>query len=215
MSDFQTRIGQLSKRVLDLGKVVADLTAKRVALAPAAVDGDNAARSQLEELEAAATNATREAALVNDAIAELKKLAAQQQQQAVDTERMKRDAKAANISETILGIDAEIDATLARLRQMFEERRVLAGELRRTNTCDPHLVTRLHQRYGANAACYHAGLREYIGLELVTPEQVRPLTKSDNWLTWPRKGTDSQELEKQGNSHGNNQTQERSDSHDH
>jgi hypothetical protein len=204
MSDFQTRIGQLSKRVLDLGKVVADLTAKRVALAPAAVEGDNAARSQLEQLETAANNATREAGLVNDAIAELKKLAAQQQQQAVDTERQKRETKAARIGETILGLDSEIDTTLQRLRMMFEKRRVLAGELRKTNTCDPHLVMRLHQRYGANAACYAAGLREFIGLELVTPEQVRPLVKSDNWLTWPRKGTDSQELEKQGNSHGNN-----------
>jgi hypothetical protein len=214
MSDFQTRIGQLGQRVLDLGKVVTDLTAKRVALAPAAVEGDKAARSQLEQLEADASNATREAALVNDAIAELKKLAAQQEQQVVDKERQKRDAKAAKIGETILTIDAEIDATLERLRQMFEQRRALAGELRKTNTCDPHLVMRLHQRYGANAACYHAGLREFIGLELVTPEQVRPLTKSDNWLTWPRKGTDSQELEKQGNSHGNQNESKRSDEHE-
>jgi hypothetical protein len=213
MSDFQTRIGQLGQRVLDLGKVVADLTAKRVALAPAAVEGDKAARSQLEQLEADANNATREAALVNDAIAELKKLAAQQEQQVVDKERQKRDAKAAKIGETILTIDAEIDTTLSRLRQMFEERRALASELRRTNTADPYLVSRLHHRHAVTAALYHAGWREYVGLELITPEQVRPLTKSDSWLTWPRKGTDSQEQQKQGNSHGNQTPNERSDEH--
>jgi hypothetical protein len=210
--DLQT----LSSRVTELANTLSGAKARRAALALPALAGNKAAVKEIAEIDAQLGEIKKESALLSDGIEQLKLQAAQQQQQAVDKERQKREIKAAKIGETILGLDAEIDATLARLRQMFEQRRALAGELRRTNTCDPHLVMRLHQRYGPTAAAYAAGLREFIGMELVVPEQVRPLVKSDNWLTWPRKGTDSQELGKQGNSHGDNQTQiERSDSHDH
>ena len=207
--DLQT----LSARVTELAKTLSGAKARRASLALPALAGNASARKEIAEIDAQLGEIKKETALLSDGIEQLKLQAAEQAKAVVDTDHQKREIKAAKIGETILGIDAEIDTTLQRLRMMFEERRALAGELRKTNTCDPYLVSRLHHRHAVTAACYHAGWREYVGLELITPEQVRPLTKSDSWLTWPRKGTDSQEQQKQGNSHGNQTPNERSDEH--
>jgi hypothetical protein len=207
--DLQT----LSARVTELAKTLSGAKARRAALALPALGGNKQAVKEIAEIDAQLGEIKKESALLSDGIEQLKLQAAEQAKAVVDRETQKRLDKAAKIGETILTIDAEIDTTLGRLRQMFEERRALAGELRKTNTCDPYLVSRLHHRHAVTAACYHAGWREYVGLELITPEQVRPLIKSDSWLNWPRKGTDSQELQKQsGNSHGQ-ETNQRSDEH--
>jgi hypothetical protein len=208
--DLQT----LSVRVAELAKTLTGAKARRASLALPALAGNKAAVKEIAEIDAQLGEIKKESALLSDGIEQLKLQAAEQAKAVVDRETQKRLDKAAKIGETNLTIDAENDTTLGRLRQMFEQRRALASELRRTNTADPYLVSRLHHRHAVTAALYHAGWREYVGLELITPEQVRPLTKSDNWLTWPRKGTNSQEQQKQENSHAHQNEIKRSDDHD-
>jgi hypothetical protein len=199
----------LSGRVAELAKTLTGAKARRASLALPALAGNKAAVKEIAEIDAQLGEIRKESALLSDGIEQLKLQAAGQEKAVVDKETQKRLDKAAKIGETILTIDAEIDTTLGWLRQMFEQRRALAGELRRTNAADPYLVSRLHHRHAVTAALYHAGWREYVGLELITPEQVRPLTKSDGWLNWPRKGTDNQEQQKSGNSHGTQTETER------
>jgi hypothetical protein len=212
MTDFDTKIASLGQRITDLGRVVADLTVKRSALAPSAVDGDKQARAELEQLEVARTDAEKETGLIRDAIDQLKRLAAQAKEAAAARERGKREATAGKIAERILATDTEIDGLLKQLRQLFDQRRSMAVELKKTNCFDPYLVLKMHHRHAPTAACYHAQLREYISMELIIPEHQRSLVSSDVWLTWPIKAIDLQQ-QPQGNSHGKTETNERSDEH--
>jgi hypothetical protein len=211
--NFESKITSLTQRFADLGKVLADLKAKRTELAPAAVEGDKQARAELAQLDTASDAAAREGNLITTAIDQIKRLAAQAKEAAAAKERGKREATAAKIAERILATDAEIDGLLKQLRRLFEERRGMAVELRKTNCFDPYLVLKMHNRHAPTAACYAAQLREFISMELIIPEHQRSLASSDVWLTWPIKAIELQQ-QPQGNSHGNQtETQRKGNNH--
>jgi chromosome segregation ATPase len=208
MTDFETRIASLGQRIVDLGKVVTNLKEKRSELAPSAVEGDTQARAELQQLDVEASHAEQESGLIRDAIDQLKKLASQAKEAAAAREQQKREAAAQKVGAAILALDEQIDTALAQLCDCLAQRRAKASELGKLHFAEHHLVMRLHQRYGAtHAAAYH-GLRDYIGIEHVEPHHRRSLSDSDAWLR--KIGAYKQ----QGNSHGQTETNQRSDDHE-
>jgi hypothetical protein len=161
-TSFESKITALSQRIVDLGRVVTNLKEKRSELAPSAVEGNQQARAELAQIDVEASHAEKESELIRDAIDQIKRLAAQAKEAAAARERGKREAAAGKIAERILATDTEIDGHLTQLRQLFEQRRVMANELRKTNCFDPYLVLKIHNQHAPTAACYAAGLREYI-----------------------------------------------------
>jgi chromosome segregation ATPase len=204
-TSFESKISQLSQRIVDLGKVVTDLKGRRSALAPSAVEGDTQARAELQQIDAAHTHAEQESGLIRDAIDQLKKLAAQHKANAAAKEQQKRVDAAQKVGAQILALDEQIDTALAQLCDRLAQRRAKASELGKLHFAEHHLVMRLHQRYGAtHAAAYH-GLRDYIGIEHVEPHHRRSLSQSDAWL----RQIGAYKQQQSGNSHGQTETQER------
>ena len=113
--DLQT----LSARVTELAKTLSGAKARRASLALPALAGNASARKEIAEIDAQLGEIKKETALLSDGIEQLKLQAAEQAKAVVDRETQKRLDKAAKIGETILGIDAEIDTTLQRLREQI------------------------------------------------------------------------------------------------
>jgi hypothetical protein len=181
-TDFDQKIESLGQRITDLGRVVADLTVKRSALAPSVVDGDRKARAELEKLETDRTNAEKETGLIRTAIDQLKTLAQKAKDAAAAREQQKRVDAAAKLGAEILAYDEKIDNAMAQICQWLEQRRATAHELSKTRVADSHLVMRLVQRFGATQAAAFHGLRTFIGIEHVEPHHHRALADSDAWL---------------------------------
>ena len=210
MTDFETRIASLGQRIVDLGKVVTDLKGKRSALAPQAVEGDTQARTELQQIDEAASHAEQQSGLIRTAIDELKRLAQKAKDAAAAREQQKRVDAAQKVGAEILALDEQIDGLLKQLCQCLEERRAKASELNKLHFAEHHLVMRLHQRYGAtHAAAYH-GLRDYIGIEHVEPHHRRSLSDSDAWL----RKIGAYKQQQSGNSHEQTETQERRNDHE-
>jgi hypothetical protein len=182
MSSFEDKIDALGQRLASLSRMLADLKVQRSELAPSVVDGDQQARAELQKVDVAHTHAEKESGLIRDAVEQLKVLAAQHKANVAAKERQNLEAAAQKLGEAILKLDAEIDGMLGRMRECFEQRRATATELGKLRVADPHLVMRLHQRYGPTAALVFNNLNTFCGVEHIEPHHRRSLSDSDAWL---------------------------------
>jgi hypothetical protein len=181
MADYASKIAQLSARVVDLGKTIADARARRTTLALQAVEGDKAAVKAAAQIDDTIATADRELALVGDAVEQLKKLEAEHQVETEAKYRKQREADAEDAKAAIYAIDQEIDQTLVLLQGMFERRKSKARSLAATGVVDSYLTLRLQNRFGGTSAAICAGLRDYLSLEIVPVQNVAPLATIDRW----------------------------------
>ena len=72
-----------------------------------------------------------------------------------------------------------IDATMNDLRELFEHRAILVRELDGTKTVAANLILRMLQKFGSTCAARAAGLHNFIAIEPVQLNQVRPLAASN------------------------------------
>jgi DNA repair exonuclease SbcCD ATPase subunit len=180
--NFESKISQLDVRFAEIGKLLDDLKGRRSELAPSAVDGDKQARSELAQIDEAASHAEKESGLISAALGQLKRLAAQAKDAAAAKEQQKREQAAKVQADIILNCDNQIDALFSQLKDLLDQRKVAATALGKLRIADNHLVMRLHQRFGPTHALAFHGLSPFIGHELVEPHHKRALSDSDAWL---------------------------------
>ena len=164
---------------------LAAIQSQKQTLAPAMLKQDKAALKRWEELDAEAAQLRRHGELQEMALREQHRLAAEQEAEAAQLERKKREAAATQEASIILDADKHIDELLAKLSDMFQRRRRAATVLQATRVVAPTLIFRLMQRQGATRAAHAAGLRDFIAVEPVMPAHVQKLADVDAWLAKP------------------------------
>jgi hypothetical protein len=185
MTDFVGQIAKLGQRAVALKDQLSGIKGKRSALAPLALAQDKSALTKLAALDDETTRLRRETELTALAIDEVNRLQTAAEQEAARQRRADIEQAILQEAGIIMSSDKDIDATLIRLRELFERRKRAATALAGLRAVSGHLTNRLHQRFGPTAAAMHAGLRSYLSFETVPLAHVRPLSESDAWLRRP------------------------------
>jgi len=177
--NFEAEITKLAERASALDAKLANLADKRKGYSLDATTGDFAAIKEIAKIDADADACRKERQTLSAAIEQLDSLLDAEAAALKRQDREKREAEARKLADGAIAINNEIDATLIRLRQLFERRHDVIYRLGDTKTISSRLISRMLQKFSPTCAARHAGLHNFVSIEHAPPEHVRPLSESN------------------------------------
>jgi DNA repair exonuclease SbcCD ATPase subunit len=183
--DRARQIADLRQRAAAIDAKLAELGDRRKTFALGAVEGNKASTKAIQELDAETDRLRREQETLVAALDHLERLKAEEERAELDQERRHREGEARIFSERVLNLDAQIDAAMVGLRELFEKRAAVIQKLAGTGVVDKVFALRLLQNAGPTSAAHAAGLRKFIGLNHVPPDRIAPLTQIDKAIRRP------------------------------
>jgi hypothetical protein len=85
-------------------------------------------------------------------------------------------------ARAVCALNLELDEALRHLREAFERRAILLGELAACGEREAAIANRLTNKSGATSASQMAGLNRFLNLEMTPAASVRPLGDSNEVL---------------------------------
>ena len=179
MSDYASRIAELSKRILSIDAQVGDLNNQRNAASLPAVEGDTHALKQVARLDSQIETLLKERQTIAAASEQIDAMIAAEAAK-IDQERKRLAmASARDHASAIMTLNREIDEQLLHLREMFERRQDLISGLARTEILSSSVTSKLSGRASATRAACAANLHKHLSLETCAPGSMVPLADSN------------------------------------
>ena len=180
--NYAAKITELGRRTDEISDKIDSLNERRKEFALGAVEGDKTNLKAIQVIDDEAEALRREYETLTAAIDQADRLRLEQEAEIARKDRERREVEARKIADAALATTADIDGTMARLRELFERRAKYIHQLAGTGTVEPTLILRMLQKFGPTCAARAAGLHQFISIEHVSPEQVRSLIESSTVL---------------------------------
>jgi hypothetical protein len=182
MSTFAAKISELNKQIKTIGEKLASLADRRKEFSLAASDGDSHARKQIQDVDFELASLRSEAETLGAAAETALALERQQQLEEQQKQERARQLEAYNTARAVITLNEELDLRLTQLRQAFERRASLLGELNSMNLLDVVLLSRMASKAPATRAACAANLHRFLSLETCAPGSMVPLSSTNEQL---------------------------------
>jgi hypothetical protein len=180
MSTFEDKQGALQSRIEAIDGEIGQIGEQFEQLAQQFASVDRiASLKAAAALETRLTGLRQEKALALKAQAHCTAEQLQASADEVDKQRRVVAAEARQLADGVCLLNGEIDAFLAKLRQMFERRAALLHQLAATGIANSTTVTKLQGKQAITRACCAHGLHKFIALEMVAPQSHVALATSN------------------------------------
>jgi hypothetical protein len=170
---------ELHRRSAEIDTAIADLDQQFAQLAGAFDLGDKHALQQADGIEQRIGQLRREKAIIAGREQRLNQDQLDQAAQAEQAEHNRQLQQAREIADALCASHVDLDRLMNTLREQFERRASLLGQLQRSDVVDSALVNRLSTRAVATRALCAAGLAKHFDVQTCAPGSMVPLTRAN------------------------------------
>jgi hypothetical protein len=182
MSGYAERVAELGRRLNDIDLRLKSIDAERASNVVEASQGAQSALRKIAELDAEADQLHRSKAILTSAADQLDQQLREEEAAAAAADHAERQAQARKIGSALVALNGEIDLMLTQLREAFERREALLGDLRNHGGISSSTVNSMLNKEPGTSAARYAGLGRYVSIEPVPISAIRALASSNGIL---------------------------------